>query len=200
MTKPTVWTTVWTGSGLYSSSHISGCPLTPLMDLPENNHKVGIHLVERPSSYDPILGVKICEQISSGKTLVEICEDIEMPSIVTVWRWQDLEPSFAEMCTRARERQADVHAAEIVLLSDRCRMGQVITEKDGPLGHETRIVTQDMVERTKLQIDARKWSASRTAPHKYGDRVAHQMLDEHGKPTKAGITVIVDGAPRQLEE
>lgn len=201
-------------------------------------------LVERPSQYDPDIGAEICNRLASGQTIVDICEDIEMPSITTLWRWQDLHVAFAEMCTRARERQADVHVAEIVSLADRCRIGEKVEVKtEGEaimkrfivprdLGTElniktttgktsiivtadmidkefevylgipsitTKVMTADMVERTKLQIDARKWSASRTAPHKYGDRVAHQMLDEHGKPAKAGITVIIDGAPRQIE-
>jgi hypothetical protein len=33
-------------------------------------------------------------------------------------------------------------------------------------------ITGDMVERTKIQIDARKWYASKLAPKKYGDKVA----------------------------
>lgn len=58
-----------------------------------------------------------------------------------------------------------------------------------------KVVTADMVERTKLQIDARKWFASRVAPREYGDRVAMQALDEHGKPTRPGVNVLVMASP-----
>lgn len=160
-----------------------------------------LSLVRRPTIYDPDIASEFCRRIASGETVVDICEDIDMPSLVTIWRWQDSEPSFAEMCTRARDRQADVHAAEIVSLSNKCRMGEIVTVKDGPRGIERRVVTQDMVERTKLQIDARKWSAARTAPGKYGDRLAHQMLDEHGKPARTGgVVIIIDGAPGKAIE
>lgn len=156
-------------------------------------------LVERPSQYDSDVGGELCRRLSSGRSLRDICEDIEMPTIEKVFDWIQLVDSFAQQYARARSTQAEVLADEIISLSNNCRLGEIVTIKDGPLGIETRTVTADMIERSKLQIQARQWFASKVAPHKYGDRVAHQMLDEHGKPAKAGITVIIDGAPRQIE-
>lgn len=37
--------------------------------------------------------------------------------------------------------------------------------------YETKTVSGDMVERSRLQIDARKWLASKLAPKKYGDKL-----------------------------
>jgi len=58
-----------------------------------------------------------------------------------------------------------------------------------------KVQVRDNTERTKIQVDVGKFIAARVSPAKYGDRMAHQMLDENGNPAKAGITVIVDGAP-----
>lgn len=58
-----------------------------------------------------------------------------------------------------------------------------------------KVQVRDNTERTKIQVDVRKFISSRVSPQKYGERLAHQMLDENGNPAKAGITVIVDGAP-----
>jgi hypothetical protein len=38
-------------------------------------------------------------------------------------------------------------------------------------------------------VESRRWVAARQAPHRYGDRLAHQMLDDKGKPAKLEITV-----------
>ena len=118
----------------------------------------------------------------------------------SVFRWLEANESFREKYARARSLQADAIADQVLVLSDRCREGQK-TEVRTENGKEVRKVqTGDMVERTRLQIDARKWYAGKVAPLKYGERTAHQLLDEHGQPAKAGIMVIVDGAPGAPKE
>lgn len=115
------------------------------------------------------------------------------------------------------EHRTEGEILENVLI-DIARIGKVLLVKhgDGSVGQLT--VTSDMVgmtlqiqacpptvvnkvqvrdntERTKIQVDVGKFIAARVSPAKYGERLAHQMLDENGNPAKAGITVIVDGAP-----
>ena len=71
-------------------------------------------------------------------------------------------------------------------------VGQQATVMLGVPQITTKVLTADMVDRAKLRVESRRWVAARTAPHRYGDRLAHQMLDEHGKPAKAaGVVVIV---------
>lgn len=68
-------------------------------------------------------------------------------------------------------------------------VGQQVTMLMGVPQITTKVMTADMVDRAKLQVDARKWYAARMAPHVFGDRLAHQMLDEHGKPAAMEIRV-----------
>jgi hypothetical protein len=148
--------------------------------------------MERP--YKPSIGAEICRRMVCGETLTSICEEEEMPAIATFFDWMEAHPELGEQYTRARDRQADVFSTQQVDLSDRCRVGEKIEVREENGTIVRKVVTADMVERTRLQIDARRWAASKMAPHKYGDRLAHQMLDEHGKPAKAGVVVIVGGA------
>jgi hypothetical protein len=75
---------------------------------------------------------------------------------------------------RAKSAQLEAIADEIVQLADESREGSKTREtKDG-----TFIETGDMVERTRLQIDTRKWLLSKLAPKKYGDRLE---LDHRGE-------------------
>jgi hypothetical protein len=73
--------------------------------------------------------------------------------------------------------------------------GMTIQVQAVPPTFVNKVQVRDNTERTKIQVDVGKFIASRVSPAKYGDRMAHQMLDENGNPAKAGITVIVDGAP-----
>lgn len=69
-------------------------------------------------------------------------------STVTGWALQDVE-GFAAQYARAREAQAEHYAEEIITIAD--------TEEDA--------------NRARVRIDARKWTASKLLPKRYGDRV-----------------------------
>lgn len=100
-----------------------------------------------------------------------------MPNVATVIRWL-ANPEYAEFCAqyaRAREAQADILADEIIDLADICRQGSKTTKK---ANGDIETVTGDMVERSRLQIDARKWYASKLAPKKYSDKLAIGGADD----------------------
>ena len=67
------------------------------------------------------------------------------------------------------QAQADILADEVVDLADTTRIGVKVKTNDKG---EVETTEGDMVERTRLQIDARKWYAGKLAPKKYGDKLA----------------------------
>lgn len=133
----------------------------------------------RPSEYTIELAELICERLSEGKTLTEICParmsavpvewgKINFPHISTVFRWLAANAEFRDMYARAREAQADVWAQEIIDIADTPKAGAIErTDKEGNVTVETR----DMIEHRRLQVDVRKWAAAKGAPKKYGDRL-----------------------------
>ena len=156
--------------------------------------------VGRPSSYTPEKAAIICERLSDGESLRAICKDPNLPSIPSFFRWLEANPEFREQYVRARETQADVYAAEIVELSDNCRIGAKTEETIGEDGKTSvKTITADMIERSRLQIDARKWAASKLAPKKYGERLQTALTDADGNA--AGfIFGIIGGPPKQIED
>ena len=103
----------------------------------------------RPSLYADEIADAICEAIIEGGALYRICEQEGFPSENTVYRWIEEKPEFREKYARARELQQDREADKIVVIAD---------ETTDP-------------NKARLQIDARKWRASKLAPKKYGDRL-----------------------------
>lgn len=83
------------------------------------------------------------------------------------------------MYARAREDQADTLADEIVEIADD-GTNDTYLNSDG-----IALTNQDVIARSKLRVDARKWIAAKLKPRKYGDRQVH----EHGG---------LDGAPMRL--
>nr|DAJ13047.1 MAG TPA: terminase small subunit [Siphoviridae sp. ctDju21]DAJ70609.1 MAG TPA: terminase small subunit [Caudoviricetes sp.] len=108
--------------------------------------------VGRPTEYNQEIAEKICEQLSNGMSLRAICTASGMPARGTVYRWLNEHIDFQDQYARARDKQADYFAEEIIEIAD-----SVEAESAS-------------VAKAKLQIDARKWAASKIAPKKYGDK------------------------------
>lgn len=119
----------------------------------------------RPEEYSQEIADRICESLANGKSLNRLCKLDEYPSQSAVYSWLSKHDDFAEKYARAREKQADFYAQEIVDIGD--EQSEVVTE-DG------RKFDPD-VNRDRLRIDARKWFASKVAPKKYGDKQAIEL-------------------------
>ncbi|MCO7468850.1 terminase small subunit protein [Stenotrophomonas maltophilia] len=124
----------------------------------------------RPSKYSQQLADAICELLVDGKSLRTICSTAKMPSRSTVIRWLAENEGFRNQYARARELQADTLAEDILDIADKAVLGERL-KKDGK-GKVLERQTGDMVERSRLMIDARKWYAGKLQPKKYGERVA----------------------------
>ncbi len=114
----------------------------------------------------------ICGIISSSdKGLDDVCHSKDyFPTARTVAQWLSEDASLSQMYARAKAAQADFIADQIRKIADECRIGEKVTVKETKDGTFTETVRADMVERARLQIDARKWLAAKLAPNKYGEK------------------------------
>lgn len=126
----------------------------------------------RHSTFTQEIADTICERLSEGESLNSICKDEGMPSeaAVRAWALEDRE-GFAAKYTRAREIGYDCMAEQILSLADECRIGEKsITKATG-----IEVTTGDMVDRSRLQVEARKWLLSKMLPKRFGERVEHDV-------------------------
>ena len=121
----------------------------------------------RPSKYSDEMAEKICEKIANGRSLRSICAEDGMPTTSTVCKWLIENKDFSEQYARARDKQADYFAEEIIEIADSAEAESAAVAK------------------AKLQIDARKWAASKIAPKKYGDKQELDVKSSDGSMTPA---------------
>jgi len=130
----------------------------------------------RPTKYTEALAAEICERLSLGESLNRICKDDHMPTEPCVLDWVDDDrEGFSLRYVRARERQADAYANQIMAIAD---------DPD------------EDVQRSKLRVDARKWVAARLLPRTWGDRTA---VDIKGEATITVQVIDMDAGKRQAE-
>ena len=123
---------------------------------------------------------RICEGIMSGKSLAAVCREDGIPTVTTVMSWlskgsENPEKyidfnNFLNDYTRARECQADYFVDQVIEIADNCT-----TESDS-------------INKAKMRIDARKWTAGKMRPHKYG--VVKSTAQEVGDAMVEYVTAI----------
>jgi len=129
--------------------------------------------IGRPTIFTKNLSDVICVRIAEGESMRSISRDESMPAMKTLFRWLREKPEFRQQYEIAKEESADVHAEDIIYISDHEASSPVMV--DGiPLmidGKQVYAVDSASVAHARLRIDARKWVSSKLKPKKYGERL-----------------------------
>lgn len=120
----------------------------------------------RPTRYTDAIASEVCARLANGESLRGICESEHMPADSTVIAWALEDRSgFAERYAQARRIQAERWIEEIVSIADD-RTSDTFIDADGI----TR-TNHEVVARSRLRVDTRKWIACKVLPKVYGDAV-----------------------------
>lgn len=123
----------------------------------------------RPTDYSDELGQKICDVIAnSDDGMPVLCKEYDFfPNEKTIYVWRQKHDSFNQMYVKAKQRQANFLAENIVELSK---------EKSYYIDSEgNQRVDSGSVASTKVQVDAVKFLAAKLAPKTWGDQ---KQIDE----------------------
>lgn len=154
-----------------------------------NGHLNGSIQLGRPSLYTPEIAAEICKRMSDGESLRQVCRDEHMPheSTVRLWHVEDRE-GFSTQYARAREAQADRWAEEIIEIADDSTNDWMQIEN--ARGRIIDVPDQEVLQRSKLRVDTRKWLMSKLLPKRFGDKVQAEMTGEGGGPIKVEQRVL----------
>lgn len=148
----------------------------------------------RPTIYTPELCDAICVKIADGKSLRTICADPQMPDMTTVIAWRRLYPAFSKQYDDAKSDCADAFAEDIIAIADDASGDY--EERFDKDGNPYIALNKDNIQRSRLQVDARKWVASKLKPKKYGD--ALNVGGQEDNPLKVDESISVGDNERDL--
>jgi len=148
----------------------------------------------RPTDFTPEVANLICMLMMEGFSLRRICAIPDAPCMSSVMVWLSKGASeeagpyrdFMEQYARAREIQAEVFAHEIIDIADDGR-NDTYEDDDGNVH-----VNNDVIQRSKLRVEARKWAAAQLSPRKYG-KTSHLTVGHGGLTLEGVYTRIVEG-------
>lgn len=133
----------------------------------------------RPSLYSLELATTICERISSGESLRQVCRDESMPCTATVMKWALEIPEFSEQYAKARSMLMEHWAEDILDISDDGSNDWMKNNDPENFGYRTN---GEHINRSRLRVDTRKWLLSKLAAKKYGDRISAELSGKDGGP------------------
>ena len=120
--------------------------------------------------YSGEITARICAELAAGESVAAVCRQAWAPDEKTHYRWMAAHAEYREAVVAAKATGIERHADEIIRIADESRIGVKVKEtKDGTFKEKG-----DMVDRSRLRIDARKWAAGKLRPKVYGDKIEHE--------------------------
>lgn len=153
----------------------------------------------RPSKYTPEIAAEICERLSEGEPLREICRDPRMPAWRTIYLWMHKDEDLYARIARARDIGYDKMAEECLEIADNMQMGIKETVIVDAKGNESvSRANEDMLGHRRLQIETRLKLLAKFHPTKYGDKAVKEE-DQAPKEAEKEAKKILNEVIKSIE-
>lgn len=119
----------------------------------------------RPTIYNEVIRDAFCERVAAGESVRSICRDDDYPEMKTIFRWISKHDDFRQLYEKAKEMAMLAMAEELLDIADDGRNDTYVDDEGRPK------VDTDVIQRSRLRVDTRKWLMSKLAPKKYGDKL-----------------------------
>jgi len=107
--------------------------------------------------------VEILEEVSSGKTLSQVCREMGI-SRCEIYRERENDEAFRDSYARARKAQAESMVDDLLELA------------------ATPCSTTDEIQQLRINVDLQKWVTARAHPAMFGDKQAVELSGKDGGP------------------
>lgn len=108
----------------------------------------------RPSKYTPEVVDRICEGLSEGNSLRQLCRQEGMPSRATILRWINDKPKFREQYQEACQFRAECIMDEMIDIADDA-------SRDWKQVGNRRVLDKAVIRRDRIRLETRKWALPR---------------------------------------
>jgi len=122
--------------------------------------------IKNAMSYSEKLAAEICERISAGEFLINICLDEHMPTIRNATQWLREHSEFKMLYGQSIESRLDIFEDEVVTIPDDASKDfKTVVKRGKPV----RVADPEQITRSKLRVDVRFRHLKAYRPQKWGD-------------------------------
>lgn len=130
----------------------------------------------RPTTFTQDLADKICEEIALGYSMRSVCKPDDMPAMSSVFKWLRENKQFSEQYVTATEERSEAMAEDILDIADDGTNDWI--ERENKDGSTFESVNGEVIQRSRLRVDTRKWLMAKMKPKKYGEKLDLTSKDE----------------------
>lgn len=127
---------------------------------------------------------EIFKKIENGLSLRKALIEVHIPA-VTFYEWIDKDDEKAKQYARACELRAETIVDEILDLADQSNADAYVDDEGNT--H----IDGAAIQRSRLQVDTRKWLVGKLNPKKYGDKIDVTTGGDKIQSAPSSITVNV---------
>ncbi|NQY41964.1 MAG: hypothetical protein HRT87_01255 [Legionellales bacterium] len=106
----------------------------------------------------------VTDRVANGESLRAVLRDENTMGSESFYKWMEQDESKAKQYAHAYSVRADVIFEEILEIAD--KQGSDVDIVDGK-----EVTNNNVVQRSRLQVDARKWVLAKMNPKKYSDKI-----------------------------
>jgi hypothetical protein len=121
----------------------------------EENEKLRRETINRAKNqlpYSEPLAIEICERISSGELLINICADEHLPTVRRVTQWLRGNQDFAALYKESINDRLTIFEEEVIKIADDASKDWRDVVRNG---RSVRILDGDAIARAKLRVEVR---------------------------------------------
>ena len=132
----------------------------------------------RPREYNLEVAIEFCDRVGECESIKKICADPAMPAAATIWRWMATIEEFRAAFQCAILAKLDARCDEIIEIADDAAHDyRQETDADGlPVSKPN----PELLRRTEMRIEARKYQMAKEFPRKYGVILPSPPMSEGG--------------------
>lgn len=134
----------------------------------------------RPTKFTQEIADEICFRVANGESSRTICREERFPVMATLFRWLQKNIEFQKQYYQAKESMVECYAAEMTEIADDSTND--FYERELNNGNVAVVASNELVNRSRLRVDTRKWICERLMPKKYGPKTDINLGGQKNNP------------------
>jgi hypothetical protein len=133
----------------------------------ESKRRQLIRIAKDALPYDELIAQEICERVSCGGLLIEICEDPHLPSVRRFYHWIRDNADINALYKESVNDRLNIFEEQIIQIADDASRDFKEVVRGG---RTVRVLDGEAIARAKLRVETRFRHLKAGRPQKWGDQ------------------------------